>query len=72
MMGLQHPDRRASACHLTSVFAGSLAPIIALWLLHTTGFSLPIYVAIACAISVLSALMAWETSGEIFAAIDAR
>jgi MFS family permease len=62
------------AYQLTSIFAGSLAPIIALWLLHATGSSLgiSIYVAGACAISAFCALAARETSGESFAAIDAR
>ena len=54
--------------------AGSLAPIIALWLLHRTGSTLgiSIYVALACVISVIAALTARETSGESFATIDAR
>jgi MFS family permease len=62
------------AYQLTSIFAGSLAPIIALWLLRATGSSLAIsiYVAVACAVSAFSALTARETSGESFAAIDAR
>jgi MFS family permease len=62
------------AYQLTSVFAGSLAPIIALWLLHATGSTTPIsiYVAAACAVSVFAALRARETSAESFAVIDAR
>ena len=62
------------AYQLTSVFAGSLAPIIALWLLHKTGSTTPIsiYVAIACAISVFAALRARETKGHSYAEIDAR
>ena len=62
------------AYQLTSVFAGSLAPIIALWLLHKTGSTTPIsiYVALACAISVFAALRARETRGESYATIDAR
>jgi len=62
------------AYQLTSVFAGSLAPIIALWLLHATGSTLAIsiYVALACAVSVFSALKARETAGDSYAAIDAR
>ena len=61
------------AYQLTSVFAGSLAPIIALWLLHKTGSTTPIsiYVAAACAISVFAALKARETSGQSYAEIDA-
>jgi metabolite-proton symporter len=62
------------AYQLTSVFAGSLAPIIALWLLHQTGSTTPIsiYVAACCAVSVFAALRARETRFESFAAIDAR
>jgi metabolite-proton symporter len=62
------------AYQLTSVFAGSLAPIIALWLLKTTHSTLAIsiYVALACAVSVFAALRARETKGETWAEIDAR
>ena len=51
------------AYQLTSIFAGSLAPIIALWLYKDLGSSVPvsIYVAVACAISGVSALLARET-----------
>jgi metabolite-proton symporter len=53
------------AYQLTAIFAGSLAPIIALWLYKDTHSSVPvsIYVAIACAISGISALLARETKG---------
>ena len=53
------------AYQLTSIFAGSLAPIIALWLYKDLHSSVPvsIYVAIACAISGVSALLARETKG---------
>ena len=53
------------AYQLTAIFAGSLAPIIALWLYKDLHSSLPvsIYVAIACAISGVSALLARETKG---------
>jgi len=53
------------AYQLTSIFAGSLAPIIALWLYKDLGSSVPvsIYVAIACTISGVSALLARETKG---------
>jgi MFS family permease len=53
------------AYQLTAIFAGSLAPIIALWLYKDTHSSVPvsIYVAIACAISGVSALLARETKG---------
>jgi len=60
------------AYQLTSVFAGSLAPIIALWLLHETGSTTPIsiYVGVACLISVFAALRARETKGQSYATID--
>jgi len=50
---------------LTAIFAGSLAPIIALWLYKDLHSSVPVsaYVAIACAISGVSALLAKETRG---------
>jgi MFS family permease len=53
------------AYQLTAIFAGSLAPIIALWLYKDLHSSVPVsvYVAIACAISGVSALMARETKG---------
>ncbi len=53
------------AYQLTAIFAGSLAPIIALWLYKDFTSSVPVsvYVAIACAISGLSALLAKETKG---------
>jgi metabolite-proton symporter len=62
------------AYQLTSVFAGSLAPIIALYLLHRTGSTTPIsiYVAASCAVSVFAALKARETKGDSFAVIDGR
>jgi metabolite-proton symporter len=53
------------AYQLTSIFAGSLAPIIALWLYNKTGSATPvaIYVGAACTISGVSALLAKETRG---------
>jgi MFS family permease len=62
------------AYQLTSVFAGSLAPIIALWLLELTHATLAIsvYVALCCAVSVFAALRARETRGDTYAQIDAR
>jgi metabolite-proton symporter len=53
------------AYQLTSIFAGSLAPIIALWLYHRHHSALPvaIYVAVACAISGVTAFLARETKG---------
>jgi metabolite-proton symporter len=59
------------AYQLTAIFAGSLAPIIALWLYKDLHSSVPvsIYVAIACAISGVSALIARETRGVELAEI---
>jgi hypothetical protein len=53
------------AYQLTSIVAGSLAPIIALWLYQESGSAMPvaIYVGAACAISGLSAMLAKETKG---------
>ena len=53
------------AYQLTAIFAGSLAPIIALWLYKDWHSSLPVsvYVAVACAISGVSAVLARETKG---------
>jgi len=53
------------AYQLTAIFAGSLAPIIALWLYKDLHSSIPvsIYVAVACVISGVSALLARETKG---------
>jgi len=59
------------AYQLTSIFAGSLAPIVALWLYKEYGSATPvaIYVGVACAISGVSALLARETKGVELAAI---
>jgi metabolite-proton symporter len=59
------------AYQLTSILAGSLAPIIALWLYKSTGSAtaVSIYVAVACAISAISALLAKETRGVELEAI---
>jgi metabolite-proton symporter len=53
------------AYQLTSILAGSLAPIIALWLYKTYDSALPvaIYVGASCALSGLAALLARETKG---------
>jgi metabolite-proton symporter len=53
------------AYQLTSIVAGSLAPIIALWLYKDYGSATPvaIYVGAACVISGVSALLARETRG---------
>jgi metabolite-proton symporter len=61
------------AYQVTSIFAGSLAPIIALALLRRTGSATPIaiYVALMCAISVVAAAAAHETKRRPFAVIDA-
>jgi metabolite-proton symporter len=59
------------AYQLTAIFAGSLAPIIALWLYKDLHSSVPvsIYVAVACAISGVSAFLARETKGVELAEI---
>jgi len=59
------------AYQLTSIVAGSLAPIIALWLYKQYGSATPvaIYVGAACVISGISALLAKETRGVELAAI---
>jgi metabolite-proton symporter len=61
------------AYQLTSIFAGSLAPIISLELFRRTGSATPItiYLAAACSVSVLAALLARETKGKTFEEIDA-
>ena len=53
------------AYQLTAIVGGSLAPIIALWLYKDLHSSVPVsvYVAVACAISGISALLANETKG---------
>ena len=62
------------AYQVTSIFAGSLAPIIALALFRETRSALPIaiYLFVACAISAAAALLARETRGKSFAQIDAE
>ena len=59
------------AYQLTAIFAGSLAPIIAVWMYKEYGSAVPvaIYVAIACLISGVSALLARETKGVELRAI---
>ena len=59
------------AYQLTSIVAGSLAPIIALWLYREYDSAMPvaIYVGVTCAISGLSALLARETRGVELSAI---
>jgi len=53
------------AYQLTAIFAGSLAPIIALWLYKDLHSAVPVsvYVGAACLISGISALFARETRG---------
>ena len=59
------------AYQLTSIVAGSLAPIIALWLYKEYGSATPvaIYVGVACVISGVGALLARETRGVELEAI---
>jgi metabolite-proton symporter len=59
------------AYQLTSIVAGSLAPIIALWLYTKYDSAVPvaIYVGVACVISGVSALLAKETRGVELASI---
>ena len=62
------------AYQATSIFAGSLAPIIALALYghYKSWVPIAIYLAVAGAISAFSALRARETKGLTFAQIDAQ
>ena len=59
------------AYQLTAIAAGSLAPIIALWLYQRSDSALPvaIYLGASCAISGVSALLARETRGVELAEI---
>jgi metabolite-proton symporter len=59
------------AYQLTSIVAGSLAPIIALWLYKETHSATPvaIYVGAACLVSGITALLARETKGVELASI---
>jgi metabolite-proton symporter len=59
------------AYQLTAIVAGSLAPIIAVWLYHRFGSAHPaaVYVAICCAVSGATALLARETKGVPLEAI---
>jgi MFS family permease len=62
------------AYQVTSIFAGSLAPVIAVALMQRTHSATPIaiYVALGCAVSAVAALVARETRGLSFAEIDAH
>ena len=53
------------AYQLTSIVAGSLAPIVALSLYQSSGSAMPvaIYLGVSCAISGIAALFARETRG---------
>jgi MFS family permease len=53
------------AYQLTAIVAGSLAPIIALWLYQRDDSALPvaIYLGVSCAVSGVAALLARETKG---------
>ncbi len=61
------------AYQVTSIFAGSLAPVIAVALLQRTHSTTPIaaYLALACIVSAIAALTARETRGLSFAELDA-
>jgi MFS family permease len=49
--------------HLTSVFSGGLAPLIATWLQHRSGvIAVGGYVAASCLVSVIATLYAPETT----------
>ncbi|HEX2561086.1 MFS transporter [Phenylobacterium sp.] len=62
------------AYQVTSIVAGSLAPIIAIALFRQSGSATPVavYMLIACLISLAAALIARETKGQSFEEIDAR
>ncbi len=62
------------AYQVTSIFAGSLAPLIAAALLKETGSGTPIaiYVGAASVLTGIAALAARETRGKTFAEIDAE
>ncbi|SLJ80063.1 general substrate transporter [Mycobacteroides abscessus subsp. abscessus] len=57
---------------VTSIVAGSLAPIIAVRLLDTYQSAVPIaiYLALACAITAVAVLFARETKGANLAELD--
>ncbi|HEY0358856.1 MAG TPA: MFS transporter [Mycobacteriales bacterium] len=62
------------AYQLSSILAGSLAPIIALQLFRSTGSATPIslYLLITCAVSLLAVFLARENKGRTFEEIDAE
>lgn len=57
---------------VTSIVAGSLAPIIAVWLLNRYGSAVPIawYLAGACALTLVAVIAARETKGLALESID--
>jgi metabolite-proton symporter len=59
------------AYQLTSIVAGSLAPIVAIWLYQRTQSTVAVsaYVAVACVVSGVTALLARETRGIDLASI---
>ena len=59
---------------VTSIFAGSLAPIIATQILKTTGgyLGVNIYLLVACGITVVAVLALRETRGSSLHALDAE
>lgn len=59
------------AYQLTSILAGSLAPIVALWLYREYDSAVPVaaYVGAACFVSGITALLAKETKGVELSAI---
>ena len=61
------------AYQLTSIVAGSLAPIIAVALLDRTGSSLPVsvYLAASCVLTAVAALTGRDRTGLTFEEIDA-
>jgi hypothetical protein len=62
------------AYQLSSILAGSLAPIIALQLFRSTGSATPIslYLLITCAVSLVAVYLAPENKGRTFEEIDAE
>ena len=57
---------------VTSIVAGSLAPIIAVWLLNRFDSAIPIawYLAASCAITLIAVIAARETKGLALESID--
>ena len=72
--GLVTKASRGLGYQVTSIVAGSLAPIIAVKLLDIYGSSVPIavYLAVACAITVVAVVVARETKGLALESIERR